>query len=165
MFGQFKMTSWTPFQVIYNHETGKKVRKQRKNSVRIINEQLIGNFPSVLRKKFDANLCHLHGCENYQEFIFETRRQMACPKKRGNINNIILNSEHLGVVLVWKIFHFPLKGTAKLTQKQSILFELAWTIHCKWQYVYNSFSSYHLINNNQPYGLHITWLYVWSSVW
>ena len=120
------------------------------------------NFPSVLRKKkFDTNTCHLRGCENCQEFIFKTRGQMACPKKRGNINNIILNSEHLGVVLVWKIFHFPLKGNAKLTQKQSILF----TIHCKWQYVYNSFSSYHLINNNQPYGLHITWLYVWSSVW
>lgn len=30
MFGQFKMTSRTLFQVIYNHETGKKVRKQRK---------------------------------------------------------------------------------------------------------------------------------------
>ena len=30
MFGQLKMTSWTPFQVIYHHETGKKVRKQRK---------------------------------------------------------------------------------------------------------------------------------------
>ena len=64
MFGQFKMTSCTPFQAIYHHETGRKVRKQRKKKRENINEQLIGNFPSVLRKKFDTNICHLHGCEN-----------------------------------------------------------------------------------------------------